>query len=49
MAWRQRHHWAPAKSFVPNKLGKGVQGLTLRALTKGDMNFACLDFKPEAR
>jgi len=31
------------------RLRKGVQALTLRVLIKGPMNFAYLDFKPEAQ
>ena len=49
IAWRRRHHRGLAKSFVHIRLGKGLQGLTLRALTKGQVNFAYLDFEPEAQ
>lgn len=49
IAWRQMHHWGLAKDFVQIKLRKGVQVLTLRVLTKGHMNFAYLDFKPEPK
>jgi hypothetical protein len=28
-------------------LPKGVSVLTLRVLSEGNMNFACLDFKPK--
>jgi hypothetical protein len=49
IAWRQMHHWALAKGFVHMRLRRGVQVLTLRVLTKGHMNFAYLDFKPEAQ
>jgi len=31
------------------RLRKGVRVFTLRVLTEGHMNFACLDFKPEAQ
>lgn len=49
IAWRQMHHWGLAKDFVQIKMRKGVQVLTLRVLTKGRMNFAYLDFKPEPK
>jgi len=43
------HHWGLAKDFVQIKPRKGVQVLTLRVSTKGHMNFAYLDFKPEPK
>jgi len=49
IAWRQMHHWGLAKDFVQIKPRKGVQVLTLRVSTKGHMNFAYLDFKPEPK
>jgi hypothetical protein len=46
--WRQMHHWGLEKNFIRVKLRKGVHVLTLRVLNKGHMNFAYLDFRPEA-
>jgi hypothetical protein len=47
IAWRQMHHWNVMKDLIQVKLRKGVQVLTLHVLTKGHMNFACLDFNPQ--
>jgi hypothetical protein len=47
IAWRQMHHWNVMKDLIQVKLRKGVQVLTLHVLTKGHMNFAYLDFKPQ--
>src|ERR1700722_14542607 len=37
------------KGFRPDQTAKGGEGLTLRVSTKGHMNFAYLDFKPEPK
>ena len=38
-----------AKRFLHMRLRKGVPVFILRVLTEVHMNFACLDFKPEAQ
>jgi Carbohydrate binding module (family 6) len=47
IAWRQWHHWNVMKDFATVRLPKGVNVLTLRILSQGNMNFAYLDFKPK--
>jgi len=47
VAWRQWHHWNLIKDLVEVKLPKGVNVLTLHVLSKGNMNFAYLEFKPK--
>jgi len=46
-AWRQWHHWNILKNLAEVRLSKGVNVLTLRVLSQGNMNFAYLDFKPK--
>jgi hypothetical protein len=43
--WRQWHHWNVMKDLVTVRLPKGMNVLTLRILSQGNMNFAYLDFK----
>jgi hypothetical protein len=45
IAWRQWHHWNVMKNAAQVKLPKGVSVLTVRILTEGNMNLACLDFR----
>jgi hypothetical protein len=45
VAWRQWHHWNVMKDAAQVKLPKGVSVLTVRILTEGNMNLACLDFR----
>jgi len=47
VAWRQWHHWNLIKDLVEVKLPRGVNVLTLHVLSKGNMNFAYLEFKPK--
>ena len=46
IAWRQWHHWDVMKNLAEVNLPKGIHVLTLHVLTKGNMNFAYLDFEP---
>jgi hypothetical protein len=48
IAWRQWHHWNLMKDFATVRLPKGVNVLTLRILSRGNMNFAYLDFKSKS-
>ncbi len=45
VAWRQWHHWNQMKDFAEVTLPKGINVLTLRMVSKGNMNFATLEFK----
>ena len=47
IAWRQWHHWNVMTNMAEVKLPKGVSVLTLHIVTEGNMNLACLDFKPK--
>jgi hypothetical protein len=47
VAWRQWHHWNVMTNLAEVALPKGVCVLTLHVVTGGNMNFACLDFKPK--
>jgi hypothetical protein len=47
IAWRQWHHWNVMKDLATVRLPKGMNVLTLRILSQGNMNFAYLDFKPK--
>jgi hypothetical protein len=47
VAWRQWHHWNLMTDMSRVELPKGVSVLTLHVLTEGNMNFACIDFKPK--
>jgi len=47
IAWRQWHHWNLLKGMAEVPLPKGVNVLTLRILTEGNMNLAYLDFTPK--
>jgi hypothetical protein len=45
IAWRQWHHWNVMRDLATVRLPKGVNVLTLHILSRGNMNFAYLDFK----
>jgi Carbohydrate binding module (family 6). len=45
LAWRQWHHWNRMVSLATVRLKKGIQVLTLRVVSNGNMNFDFLDFK----
>jgi hypothetical protein len=45
IAWRQWHHWNVMTNMAEVRLPKGRCVLTLRILTEGNMNFACLNFR----
>ncbi len=47
VAWRQWHHWNVMTNFAEVKLPKGISVLTVRIVTGGNMNLACLDFRPK--
>jgi len=47
VAWRQWHHWNVMTNIAEVELPKGVSVLTLHIVTEGNMNLACLDFKPK--
>jgi hypothetical protein len=49
VAWRQWHHWNLMTNIAEVKLPKGVGVLTVHILTEGNMNLACLDFKPKTK
>jgi len=46
LAWRQWHHWNVLPGFVRLRLPAGINVLTVRILTEGNMNLAYFDFKP---
>jgi hypothetical protein len=47
--WRQWHHWNVMRNIATVELPKGVNVLTVRIVTEGNMNLASLDFRPAAR
>jgi hypothetical protein len=47
LAWRQWHHWNTMTTIARVKLPKGLSVLTLKVLTKGNMNFDYLEFVAE--
>jgi hypothetical protein len=47
VAWRQWHHWNVLRPMAEVTLPKGTHVLTLHTLTKGNMNYAYLDFRPK--
>ena len=47
VAWRQWHHWNVMTNLAAVKLPRGVGVLTLHINTEGNMNLACLDFRPK--
>jgi len=49
LAWRQWHHWNLMTNIAEVKLPGGVGVLTVHVLTEGNMNLACLDFKPKTK
>jgi hypothetical protein len=44
LPWRQVHHWNLMRDFAIVRLPKDASVLTLRIVTQGNMNLACLDF-----
>jgi hypothetical protein len=44
LAWRQWHHWNKASSLGSIHLRKGVQVITLKTITNGNMNYDYLEF-----
>jgi hypothetical protein len=48
IAWRQWHHWNLMKNIAEVELPKGICVLTVHVLTEGNMNLACLDFRPKS-
>jgi len=44
LAWRQWHHWNKSTSLGSIKLKRGVQVLTLRTVSHGNMNYDYLEF-----
>ena len=49
VAWRQWHHWNVMTNIAEVELPKGVCFLTLHIVTEGNLNLACLDFKPKQK
>jgi hypothetical protein len=45
VAWRQWHHWNLARDLARIHLDAGLNVLTVRILTSGQMNLATLDFR----
>ena len=45
IAWRQWHHWNLMKDAGTLRLSQGINVLTVRILTEGNMNLAALDFR----
>jgi len=45
IAWRQWHHWNRIDRLATVELKKGVQVLTIKTVTNGNMNYDYLDFK----
>jgi hypothetical protein len=45
VAWRQWHHWNLMKDIGTVRLAQGINVLTVRILTEGNMNLAALDFR----
>jgi len=45
VAWRQWHHWNLVSQLLRVHLDKGRNVLTVRILTKGNVNLAYFDFK----
>jgi hypothetical protein len=43
--WRQWHHWSLARNLVKLHLAAGVNVLTVRIVSGGQMNLATLDFR----
>jgi hypothetical protein len=44
LAWRQWHHWNRAGELGSIKLKKGVQVITLKTISNGNMNYDYLEF-----
>jgi hypothetical protein len=49
IAWRQWHHWNILTNVAEVKLPKGKSVLTVHIVSEGNMNLACLDFKPKSK
>lgn len=53
LEWRQWHHWNLMRGIAHIQLEQGIHVITLRTISKGNMNYAYLDFekieKPEKR
>lgn len=45
VAWRQWHHWNKLDSIGSILLNKGTQGIILKTLENGNMNYDYLEFK----
>ena len=45
VAWRQWHHWNLARDLGRIHLKKGLNVITVRTLSEGQMNYATLQFK----
>jgi hypothetical protein len=45
IAWRQWHHWNVMKDLAEVKLPQGPSTLTVRILTRGNMNLARFEFR----
>jgi hypothetical protein len=45
IAWRQWHHWNLMRDIGIIRLSQGINVLTVRILTEGNMNLAVLDFR----
>lgn len=45
LQWRQWHHWNLMTNVASVRLPKGVSVLTVRIISEGNMNLACLDFR----
>jgi hypothetical protein len=44
VAWRQWHHWNKAENLGILELKKGIQVITLKTVTNGNMNYDYLEF-----
>lgn len=44
LAWRQWHHWNKAVSLGKIRLEKGIQVITLKTVSNGNMNYDYLEF-----
>ena len=47
LAWRQWHHWNRLARWASVSLPEGTSVLTVKVLTKGNMNLESLEFTPE--
>jgi hypothetical protein len=44
VAWRQWHHWNVARGLGRIHMEKGLNVITVRTLSEGQMNYATLQF-----